>query len=60
MLSMSFLVLFIWNMGHPAGIFLQPEVIAALDIHTGLIQELLANILSLLTDRQLHPKALYQ
>lgn len=37
MLSMSFLLLFVWNMGHhPGGIFLQPDVIAALDIHTDL------------------------
>lgn len=37
MLSMSFLLLFVWIMGHdPGGIFLQPEVIAALDIHADL------------------------
>lgn len=54
----AFPLLFIWNMGHhPAGIFLQPEVIADIFIQAS---ELLGNILSLLTDRQLHPKALYQ
>lgn len=58
MLSMSFLVLFIWNVGHrPAGIFLQPKVIADIFIQAS---ELLGNILSLLTDSQLHPKALYE
>lgn len=55
---MSFLGLFVWNMGHhPAGIFLQPEVNA--DIFKQ-ASELLGNILSLLADGQLHPKVLYQ
>lgn len=57
-LSVSFLGLFVWNMGHhPAGNFLQGEVNA--DIFKQ-ASELLGNILNILLDGQLHPEASYQ